>query len=75
MRFALCVSKTHTPGGDGGGVDVHFCAGRIFSMFWHSSNACVFKFDVFGLCFDPSRFILMDQINSAGDIADYGDFM
>lgn len=45
--------------------------------FWRSSvgNACVFKFDVFGLCFDPSRFVLMDQINSAGDIADYGDFM
>lgn len=38
-------------------------------------NACIFKFDVFGLCFDPSRFVLMDQINSAGDIADYGDFM
>lgn len=36
---------------------------------------CIFKFDVFGLCFDPSRFVLMDQINSAGDIADYGDFM
>lgn len=24
---------------------------------------------------DPTRFILMDQINSTGDVVDYGDFM
>lgn len=26
-------------------------------------------------CFDPTRFILMDKINSASDIVDYWDFM
>ena len=52
-----------------------FSCGWIFFRVLAVGNACVFKFDVFGLCFDPSRFVLMDQINSAGDIADYGDFM
>lgn len=54
---------------------VHFVGVFERSFCTPEENACIFKFDVFGLYFDPSRFVLMDQINSAGDIADYEDFM